>query len=56
MTEKSSESQELFQQDKNRRSQQFHDLWSQCVGTPSYNKQDWINIQTQLVNAGLIGS
>jgi hypothetical protein len=32
----------------------FHQLWTECVGTVTYNKQAWKSIETQLIANGLI--
>ncbi len=32
----------------------FHRLWTECVGTPAYDKQDWRMVAAQLRAAGLI--
>ena len=33
---------------------QFHQLWSECVGTPSYDKAAWKSIENQLERNGLL--
>ena len=34
--------------------EQFHRLWSECVGTPSYDKTAWKSIENQLERNGLL--
>ena len=32
----------------------FHRLWTRCVGTEDYNKQEWLAIEKQLTKAKII--
>jgi hypothetical protein len=34
--------------------QLFYQLWTLCVGTPTYNKQSWKDLEHQLISNNLM--
>lgn len=34
--------------------EQFHKLWTKCVGSPTYDKKAWQSIERQLVENNLM--